>query len=601
MAIRQNARVTRRLRIFTVLIALLAGWLLVGAVPAQAQEQIDRIETAVVVHPDTSMTLTETIDYRFPTGETRHGIVRTLVTSDPIDGGGSWRYGVTVRSVTADGKKVPYESQDDGDLLSVKIGDPNVTVTGTVTYVISYDVTGALRAYTADELKGDEAYKAGDVELYWDLVGSGWDVPIASAVATVTGPAAPLAYGCYAGEAGSTADCAVTEDGATLGFGPVALPAGGALTGVIAYPGSAFTTVPTPDIVQPGLLDDPVSAFLIAVPLGLIALAAPIIAVVVARRRLRGAELSGAPVQFAPPENLRPAQLQASAIGEVDASGALATLLDLVARGHLGIEADDGGLFQRSSITITWRSTNPDDIADWEKSLISAILNGGQSGTLQGYNAAFAAAVQETSKTLVAEATTAGRWSANRNPTWKRGLGIAMAAGMLLLFGGMVLGGVTGTIGLAVIGFAVGFALFIGSVIAVKLVPVHQTPQSAQFLAEYRGFGKLLDTDASEARRELAHRLGLPDYAVFATMLPYAVSYGLDEAWTQAFPDLTPEDLQRTGYNVTSMQTMAWIVATGRTSTIAATTQPGSGRSGDSGFSGGSAGGGGGGGGGGGW
>ena len=574
--------------------------MLTGALaPAQAEdsgaERILDFDVTMAVQPDTTIAVTERIAYRFPDGEERRGITRDLVLADPVDDGGLWTYGVAVRSVTADGQPVPYEEIEDGNLLRLRIGDPDVLVTGVVEYAIEYGVTGALRTYAADELGGDEPYAAGDVEFYWDFIGTGWDVPIAAANAVVTGPAPALAYACYSGAPGSEAECSVAEDGDALRFGPVSLDAGAALTGVIAYPGAAFTTVPVPNITEPAPTTSIATLLAIAAPLALIALLAPIGIVLVSRRRLRGAELDGAPVQFGPPGDLRPAQLQAGATGEVDSAGALATLLDLVARGHITLAADDGGLLGKDAITITWVSTNPDDMSEWEQALLASILGGAEQGTLQGYNAAFAAAVKSTSSQLVKEATTAGRWSADGNADWKRWLLGGMALGLLIAFAGFLVGDWT------LVGFVVGFALIVGCFIAIRLVPVNQTRSSAQFLAEYRGFEKLLDTDAAEARRELAQRMGLTTAAVFATMLPYAVIYGLDESWTQAFPDIEPEQLRQMGYQVGTMGALNGMLSSGRSSIDSASHEQGTGRSGGSGFSGGSSGGGGGGGGGGSW
>lgn len=587
-------------RLIAVL-AVLLGWSAFVAAPALAQEQVTSFDVAAVINADTTVSFHERIVYEFPAGEARHGIERDLVLREPMDGGGSWQYGVTVTSVTADGKQVPYEATDYGDTLSVRIGDPDALVSGTVTYEIDYDVTGALRAYATDELTGDEAYSAGDVEFYWDMIGSGWNVPISTATAEIEGPQPALAYACYAGAVGSESECAVTENDTSLIYGPVDLQPGGAMTAVVAYPGAAFTVVPTPEIVQPGLLDDPAASFLVALPIAIIALAAPIVAVLVARRRLRGAELDGSPVQFEPPGNLRPAQLQASATGQVNSAGALATLLDLVGRGHITMKADEGGFLQKSSITIARREGATDSVASWEEELLHSILSGREEATLEGYNAAFAAQVTRMSSELVTEAKAAGRWSANRNPGWRRWLGAAMVVGVLLGVAGVLLGSSSNKPGIALIGCLVGGGLLIGGLISSRLVPIHQTQESAQFLSEYRGFRQLLDTDAAGARRELVHRMGLPDYAVFASLLPYAVIYGLEDSWNQAFPDLTPEDLHRTGYYVGSMAAMNGLVAHGRGSMQSATRAPGSGRSSGSGFSGGSAGGGGGGGGGGSW
>ena len=54
-------------------------------------------------------------------------------------------------------------------------------------------------------------------ELYWNVTGSEWQIPIESTSVTVTGPAAPSAITCASGTPGSTTSClshTKTADGA---------------------------------------------------------------------------------------------------------------------------------------------------------------------------------------------------------------------------------------------------------------------------------------------------------------------------------------------------------------------------------------------------
>ena len=82
-------------------------------------------------------------------------------------------------------------------------------------------------------------------------------------------------------------------------------------------------------------------------------------------------------------------------------------------------------------------------------------------------------------------------------------------------------------------------------------------------------------------------------------MLPYAVIFDLDGAWTQAFPEITREQLNAAGYGFGSAWAMHNFIDATQSAMVMASTEPS--RSSGSGFSGGSAGGGGGGGGGGSW
>ena len=81
-------------------------------------------------------------------------------------------------------------------------------------------------------------------------------------------------------------------------------------------------------------------------------------------------------------------------------------------------------------------------------------------------------------------------------------------------------------------------------------------------------------------------------------MLPWAVIYGVDEAWAGAFPDLTPDDLHAYGLGFASASLIHSDLASATRALSSAMTNPASSGSGSSG---GSSGGGGGGGGGGSW
>ena len=580
-----------RIRSLTIALAFLGILVGISAPVANAAESISDYRSAVTLLPDTTMLVTETINYDFDGEPDRHGIQRDLVLRDSLSNGNTQLYDVAITTVTANGQPVPFSTTDNYDYLSVRIGDPNRTVSGTQTYVVSYTVTGALRALGANEASPEKGVSAGDIELYWDLVGDGWSVPINSASAEIQGPVSAVAAACYYGLAGSTSECNVSLTELSVVSSPVALGAHESLTLVTAYPPSAFTITPQPAIEEP--FTAPGWAWPLTLVLVLLCFGAPIGYVLSKRRTLKGKALDGAPVQFEPPDGVRPAQLQAALQGSVDVRGAVATLLDLTARGHLTLKADDEGFLKKDSLTITRTGAAPDALVDWESTFVNSLLGGSDSRKIAGYDAALATALGWLSGTLAREAASTGRRTTQRN----RGLRLALV--------GIGIGGIGLAFVLAVLlpggAFALlpALALLISCITAMFLVPVHETEESANFQSRARGFRKLLDTDASADRREFAQRSGLEPFAIFATMLPYAVIFNLAQSWTQQFPDITPAQLNDAGfYFGSSLAMWTFIDATQSAMTVATTTPS---RSSDSGFSGGSAGGGGGGGGGGSW
>ena len=354
------------------------------------------------------------------------------------------------------------------------------------------------------------------------------------------------------------------------------------------------------NIEQAPLSDDAGRVFVpYALVLSIIALATPTLVVMALRRRIRGVEIPGAPVQFGPPRGLRPAEIEVSLDGELSARGVLATLLDLVARRHITLSSDPGGFMREGRIDVAWWGAGTDTLRPWEERLTGEIFEGRDRATLEGYDAGFASAVTRVRTDLTKEAVAAERLDPEAGSP-RRSVGCATGITMVLAIAAFGVGSVTDN-AIFYAGVApVLAALTAGLFVAAYLVPDRETRETARFEAEVEGFKRLLDTDPAAARRDLVHRLGLPDYAVYATFLPYAVLFDLEESWSGAFPDLTEEQLHSAGLYILNTAAIHNLMSTAATTVSAAYTAPKA--SGGSGFSGGGfSGGGGGGGGGGSW
>ena len=586
---RPGLRAVARVAAAAVLVA--AGAVL-GASTAQA-EDIDALTVDATVGADSSLHVVETIVYDFG-GTDRHGIFRDLRVYDETFTGQRRLYDVVVESVTMDGGYVPWEQSDDGPYRHLKIGDPNATISQAHTYVITYTVGDALRVITESDTRDrlfPETASTGDVELYWDFVGTGWDVPIAAATANVTGPGQVLSAKCYTGPPGSTTPCLAQAAGTRAYLGPQQLGPNEALTGAVIFPASAFAVVPTENVRQ-GLPSNP----LLGVGFALLPAAAIIVvpAVVAARLRRsdRGAAVPGAPLQYAPPDDLTPAELYAAWRGDAGSNSPrimLGTLLDLTARRWIDVSSPDS-----RHLTVTWRGTGVPAMRAWEERLLALVLKGQPSASLTAYDAALTTGWRSDYRQLVRDQEADGRRNPKGDEPDRRWRGLGLAA--FLLFGVTVAAIFFGGPFLTAVLFTLASATLLSYVVARIITPRKETEQSARFLARVAGFQKVLSTDAAAARREFAQRSGLSPAAVFATMLPYAVVFTLESSWIGAFPDLTPDDLVRSGYYVPTIGMMDSFVSSSTSSMSSATTAPSSGSGG-----GGSSGGGGGGGGGGSW
>ncbi len=586
---RRAGRVLLRLAAAGMVVAASAT---VSATAAHA-EDINSLTVEATVEPDTSLRVVEKIEYDLE-GEHRHGIFRDIPVYDEPLAGKRRTYAVDVESVTMDGGYVPWQESDDGPFRHLRIGDPDQTITGAHTYVVTYTVQDALRVIsqsdTDDPLFPTNA-SPGDVELFWDFVGTGWDVPIRTASATVLGPASVLSAKCYYGPGGSTDACPATISGTWATLGPVALGPGDALTGAVVYPRAAFSVTPTENIRQ-GLPSNPLVGVGLALLPALAVIVIPAVAAVRLRRTDLGAPVPGSPPQYAPPDGLTPAEVYAAWRGNAGSTSPrimLATLLDLAARRWIDLSSPTD-----KHLTVTWRGTGSPAMRPWEEHLLSLVLKGQPSATLEGYDAELATGWRTDYRALVQAQEAGGRRNPRGGEPDKRWRGLGVAS--FLLFAAAIASAVIGQPFVTAVLFTLAIAATISFAVARAITPRKETEQSALFLAKVSGFQKVLGTEPAAARREFAQRSGLAPAAIFATMLPYAVVFSLEKSWIGAFPDLTPDQLVESGFYVPGIAWMDSFVSSSTTSMSSATTAPSSGSGG-----GGSAGGGGGGGGGGSW
>jgi hypothetical protein len=100
------------------------------ATPAQAAESITAFTVQAQIDADTSLNLTETFAWNFD-GNYKRGVFRTIPLYVELPDGYRQYYDINVLSVTQDGKPAQVSQSTEGAYLVLKIGNPNVTITGT--------------------------------------------------------------------------------------------------------------------------------------------------------------------------------------------------------------------------------------------------------------------------------------------------------------------------------------------------------------------------------------------------------------------------------------------------------------------------------------
>jgi uncharacterized protein (TIGR04222 family) len=574
----------------------------------QGGEAIRAYDVDIRIRADGSLRITETIDYDFGANQ-RHGIFRRVPTRFTFDETFDRVYPLEVESVTATDAPDDLDVTEESGKTTIRIGDPDVTVTGRHTYTIAYSVRGALNGFAEHD------------ELYWNAIGDEWEVPIESARVVVTAPAAITRVECFQGYTGSTERCDATPDGPAARFAPSrGLGPFEGMTVVVALSKGAVPK-PVPILEERWSLGRAfsVNAGTVAASVGVLGALGFWLGGLVSRigrdRRFVGSAIdqvhgtSGgadepvpmgegdaeAPVEFAPPEDLRPGQVGTLLDEQANVLDVTATIVDLATRGYLVIhEIPDEGWFSKADWRLVRQPAPGDALLRYERALLDGIFEGeGDEVLVSGLKKKFAERLHEVQDALYEDVVRHGWFAEHPDKVRKRW----SARGLLLTVVG---GGITyvlarwthfGLIGVPVV--LAGLALMF----LANRMPA-RTAAGTAMVRRIRGFRVVIDKAETHMSRWAEQE------NVFTRFLPYAVVFGLTDRWAKAFEGLAAEPDTSSWYVGTRAFTYAsfsdsidgFSVTTGGT---LASTPSGSGSSGFGG--GGSSGGGGGGGGGGSW
>ena len=343
----------------------LAGLLLCAAAggPARARSlAIERFDADAAVAPDASIDVTETIRARF-TGAW-NGLYRTIPVSYRTPQGFGYQLFLRPLSVTDEAwHTLRYEVSSERHYRKFRIWIPGAE-NAARTVVFRYHVANALRFFADHD------------ELYWNVTGDEWDVPINWAGARIRLPAGAtgLRTLAFTGSYGSRAEDAnvrTPSDGVQVDMRrPLAFHEG--LTLVVGWDKGA--------VAEPGALARAAlflrANWLFLLPLGVLALMARL-------WYARGRDPRRLPIvpRYDPPDGLSPAETGTLADNRADMRDITATLVDLAVRGFLVIEERDhaGLLGLWSSKEFTLRRQSAGDQASL-KPHEQAVLDGMFSG-----------------------------------------------------------------------------------------------------------------------------------------------------------------------------------------------------------------------------
>ncbi len=519
--------------------ALATGMLVVSAPQALAAESIRSFDARILIGPDGTLDVTETIVYDFGSSQ-RHGIFRDLRTRLAYDTTWDRIYPLEVMSVDVTDGPSTYEIQTEGAVTRIKIGDPDVTITGVHTYTIRYRLEGALNGFSEHD------------ELYWNVTGLEWPVGMDRVSITVTAPGEITAVDCFVGAQYSTRRCRrerADSDVATFGHSDL-FPYEG-VTVVVGFPKGLVT--PAPQLI---LEERPTLASAFKVTPNTVASAAGVSLalfswlgyLVWARgrdRRFRGSQVAqvmggddgdeavplfdadtSAPVEFAPPEGIRPGLVGTLIDEKANTLDVTATIIDLAVRGHLMIrEIPKEGWFGKPDWELIQLDTE-DPVLPYEGKLLKGLFRDGKEVALSGLRTTFAARLGAVQNAMYSDLV--GRKWFSASPKKVRERWALRGLGLTLLGGALTGGLATQRLGL------VGLPVLMGGLfllVASSRMPA-RTAKGTAMLRRVRGFRTVIEKAETHMSR------WAEEEGVFTRYLPYAVVFGCTDKWAKAFESL---------------------------------------------------------------
>lgn len=561
-----------------LLVFLLTLSTLCLAPSALGAETINAFNVSAKLQADRSLEITETIKYDFGS-DARRGIFR-LIPERYHRNGGSYRLNLQFLGASMDGKPVESSlSHEDGN-LRIRLGSEDIYITGEHTYTLSYRTDRAINDFSEEGVR----------ELYWNVTGNGWEVPIRSASFDLEGPGEPSDLVCYTGYFGNPEQaCEIAASGSSVQAAALrALLSGEGLTVAIRYPESAIAPLSTSDRVWQFVQDN----LWLFIPLLVFAVMYVIWWTHGRDPRGRGTVIP----HYEEPSALSPMEMSALLDQNISSKAVTAAILDIARRGYavLVFEGDQtGGWFKKKGKMILKKVKAADNnLKDFERTLHNGLFEDGDEVDISERNEGFYVELQRAREQVfegLKEKKLFLRLPASIRTIWTI-IAIVVAIALFIF---TIDFGELNMISSALSGLIIG---------GFGWVMPKVTQAGAVLREEIEGFKRFLSvtetqrlafTDAPEKKPEQ-----------FARFLPAAVAFGVENQWAGQFANMmlpTPSYMSGSvnGWSAASFADAADNFHSTTSSSMYAA--PSSAGSGGSGFSGGGSGGGFGGGGGGSW
>ncbi len=496
---------------------------LLAAPPAPARElTIRHFDVQVIVHPDATIDVTEIIEARF-SGEW-HGINRTIPIEYSTPQGFNYTLFLDPLGVTdSDGQPLKYEISREGHYKKFKIWVLGA-IDATRTVILRYRVLDALKFFQDHD------------ELYWNVTGDEWEIPIESASARIELPTGVTGVRtlAFTGAYGSREqDAEIATEGNVVRVQtrrPLSYREG--LTAVVGW--------------DKGFLHEPgrvAAAMLFLRSNWPLAIPVAVFLVMFWLWWTRGRDPRRQPitVQYEPPDKLTPGEAGTLVDNEAAMRDIIATIVDMAVKGYLVIEQkekdemlglmhDKEYVFHLKKPAAEWADAKPH-----EREILDALFDGGASDSvalseLQNHFYTHLPTIRDR----IFDALMADNYYLHRPDKVRHAYLVAgVAIGVAMVWGGGFLSRVWGISSLAFIlsGIATG-AIICGF---GWFMPA-RTIAGVRTLEKVLGFEDFLGRVEED---RFSRIVKTPE--MFEKFLPYAMALDVEKKWVAAFKDIYRE------------------------------------------------------------
>ncbi|MDA8433203.1 MAG: DUF2207 domain-containing protein [Nitrospiraceae bacterium] len=480
---------------------------------------ISNFASSITVHTDSSFTVRETISVEFL--RPRHGIYREVPFRYRDSLGRKIETPVEIIGVT-DGaeRKLRYRTSRQGDVINIRIGDPDKYVSGVQTYVIAYRVQNAILFFDDHD------------ELYWNVTGDQWDAEIKAASCSISladkRKTKNSLASCYTGRRGSNESaCSYTTADNLINF-------------TAKRPFSPNEGLTVAYGWDKGIVSPPsgLSKFLWKINLGqnwvfLIPFLSLIIMGGLWYRRGRDPKVrESVTVMYGPPKYgdlpLTPAEVGALVDETLDPRDITASIVGLAVKGFIKIEEtkQEGIIFDSKDYFLAKLKGPDGSLSAFEKLLMEGLFTGPLPGVqISELKNKFYKNIDMLKAAVFSDLVAKGYFAVSPDRVKKMyigitiGVGVGCALALHFLFGNSV-----GQERVAIASLLAGLPVFGFA----RLMPA-KTRAGASAYMDIRGFEEFLN------RAEKDRLVRMNDENLFSKFLPYALALNVAENWGKAF------------------------------------------------------------------